>query len=127
MIQDIQQLLAENPDLLNARNKEGLAPLHIAASKNYLRVVRLLLDQGADIEYRTTGPSARNLTPLHIAASHGYKAMTELLLDHGAEINARGAIHLPEDYFRLHIPVEPPIAGRPPGRSFLLPTNIGAG
>ncbi|KAF7343426.1 HET-domain-containing protein [Mycena venus] len=55
--------------------------LHFASQKGHIDVVRLLLDNGAEIN--TAGTSA-----LHIAAKHDDTEMVRLLLAHGAEINA---------------------------------------
>lgn len=42
-------MIQNSPDLINARDQDGIAPLHIAARNGYLAAARLLLDHGADI------------------------------------------------------------------------------
>ncbi len=59
-------------------------PLHIAASKGHLQVVRTLLDCGASIDGLDSGFT----TPLHLAAANGQTAVVRLLLDSGANPNA---------------------------------------
>ncbi|KAK1427434.1 hypothetical protein QVD17_16120 [Tagetes erecta] len=69
-------------------NKMENTPLHVAASRNDVEVVKFLLN--------STGPEtvdleAMNLfqeTPLHLAAKNGCNEVVELLLSHGAFIEA---------------------------------------
>jgi len=80
-IRRIKALIQNSPDLINAGQNPPLFP---AVEAGYLRVVRFLLDQGADVNAQPLGT-----TPLHSAAKRGQKAMTELLLSRGANVNAR--------------------------------------
>ena len=80
-IRRIQAMIQNSPDLINAGQKSPIFP---AVEAGYLRVVRFLLDQGADVNARSAG-----VTPLHAAARRGQKAMAELLLSRGANVNAR--------------------------------------
>ena len=72
---------------INAKDDEGLTPLHYAAHSGAdSSVVALLLDRGADI----SATSGRGFTPLHAAASRNPNpAVIELLLNYGADIHAR--------------------------------------
>jgi len=56
-----------------------------AAGFNHCVILRLLLEQGAEVNHK-----AGNLktTPLQKAALHGYNAATVCLLDNGAEIES---------------------------------------
>ncbi len=58
-------------------------PLHVAASKGNLEVVKLLLQRGANIN---TANSAGN-TPLHLAVLNGHKEIVEFLVEEKADIN----------------------------------------
>src|SRR4051794_11331074 len=68
-----------------ARNAQGVAPVHAAASVADAVSLRLLLERGAD-------PNARQhlgYAPLHAAAANGDRDMSELLLAHGADPEAK--------------------------------------
>ncbi|KAF7315236.1 hypothetical protein MIND_00038000 [Mycena indigotica] len=81
---------------------DGVLPIHVAASGGSERVVRLLIDHGADVNAlrlprrysndKTRDASsviigASNSTPLHFAAANGKLAVVRLLLQHGAHAN----------------------------------------
>ncbi|XP_046845850.1 protein phosphatase 1 regulatory subunit 12B-like isoform X1 [Xenia sp. Carnegie-2017] len=68
----------------------GATPLHIAAAKEYKKVVSLLLQAGAD-------PNAKDFdkwTPLHAAAHWGQKESCKLLADYGADFTLRNHVGL---------------------------------
>jgi ankyrin repeat protein len=67
---------------LNAKNKAGFTPLHLATFKNNINAVNALLAQGAYIDLITpTG-----LTACHIAALNDQKEIFELLYTKGASL-----------------------------------------
>eukprot|EP00854_Cymbomonas_tetramitiformis_P019831 gene19831-23717_t len=75
---------------INAKNSSGQTPLHCAAASGDPAIVRILLQAGADIDARDSGP--RNETPLHYAAlsgNLGAVSAVKTLLQAGADINAR--------------------------------------
>lgn len=80
----------EQPD--NCR----LRPLHVAALDGKARIVRLLLDNGADIEANSNAG-----TPLHAAADKGHAECISILLDRGAICDRRDS----EGKTALHIAV----------------------
>lgn len=63
-----------------AVNKTGWAPLHYAATKGHLPVMRLLLEEHAFID----AESPNRTTPLMMAARYGTIEAVQLLLDEGA-------------------------------------------
>ncbi len=63
---------------LEVRDKNGWAPLHIAASSSTVETVKVLLDYGADIEARDKD----GWTPLHVAVDAGNTEAGALLLAH---------------------------------------------
>jgi ankyrin repeat protein len=75
-------LIARGADV-NARNDSGIAPLHLAASPE---MVRILVKHGAELEARENGGG----TPLHIMSENpeALDVMQELL-ELGADVNAK--------------------------------------
>jgi ankyrin repeat protein len=54
-------------------------------SEEKAEIVRLLIEQGADVKARDESQS----TPLHLASSSGILGSVRLLLEHGADVAAR--------------------------------------
>ena len=78
---------------INKKNKDGWTALHIAASKNRLEIVELLIENGAEVDSKGD-PSTifiwqRGFTPLHYATVNGHKDIVELLINQGAQVNAK--------------------------------------
>src|SRR6185369_2194000 len=75
---------------VNARLKEANA-LIFASRYGHTRVVRLLLERGADPSTKSrTGKYAGNSFPLHalaLAAEHGHLEIVRLLIRAGAQVN----------------------------------------
>ena len=98
-------LITRGADVNSAVPETGETPLHSAlcnAGRPYfLYVVKLLVENGADVNAKTlpgkeTGGFMRDVrtkgeTPLHRAAAYGDEAMIQYLLDHGADKQARDA------------------------------------
>ena len=81
----VQQLLEENPFLLNQQARQMKTPLMLAAHKNQPVIAKFLLDAGADIEIR----GYRDRTALIVAADKGHLEILNLLLEARADINAQ--------------------------------------
>lgn len=81
--QDMAKLniLAQNQNLLNARNVEGYGPLHVAAHLNLVAGAKVLIGHGADLESR----DSYGYTPLCEAISSRNEELALELLDQGAE------------------------------------------
>lgn len=77
--------MAGNGGDANARQGDGLSPLHAAAAAGRTGIARVLIFSGADPEARTP----RGETPLDLALRHGRKETAELL---------RGAARLPRNH-----------------------------
>ncbi|MHB1308696.1 MAG: ankyrin repeat domain-containing protein, partial [Limisphaerales bacterium] len=85
-IERIRAIIANSPDLVNARNATPQlgTPLHKAAASGYLAVAEFLLANGAEVN----AADRSRRTPLHLAASAGHKRLCELLLSQGADVKA---------------------------------------
>ncbi len=69
-----------------SRNALQATPLQSAAAGNHIRIVDLLLANGADPNCREQG----GYTPLHAAAQHGNLDMIRALIFGGGDLDARG-------------------------------------
>jgi ankyrin repeat protein len=81
-VERVEELLAADPALVNAKEDYDKTPLHWAAEKNYRRLAKALIAAGADINAETTWGS----TPLQWAANMGSGDVADLLLSHGAAL-----------------------------------------
>ena len=58
--------------------------LHLASRRGHVKVVRALLDNGADGESR----DKRKSTPLHLASNYGHAGVVRALLERGVDVTA---------------------------------------
>lgn len=82
-IANTTRLLSEGADV-NASDYDGFTPLHAAASRDSIDVVRLLIDAGADVNAQ----SVKGETPLYNAVRNTTPAalnIIRLLREHGAD------------------------------------------
>lgn len=71
----------------NRKNDSGHTALYLACSSGQERIVRVLLDLGADVN-----PSGGRLgTPLQAACFEGYIDIVRLLIENGADTKSKGA------------------------------------
>jgi serine/threonine-protein phosphatase 6 regulatory ankyrin repeat subunit B len=71
---------------VNVENDEyGWTPLHEAADNGHVEIVRLLLQNGAEVNAR----GVWDMTPLHEAACNGHIDILHLLVENGANLEAQ--------------------------------------
>ena len=80
----VKSLLERHPMLANAVDGTGEYPIHHAARNGDTQIVRLLIDQAADVNAR----SKKNHTVLYCAGGHGHTETVKALLNAGAQIDA---------------------------------------
>lgn len=83
----VKALLVADPDLINARDKDGSTPLHCAVWKGHQQVVAQLIEAGADVNAQNENDHW-GTTPLHAAAHANQAAIAQLLIDQGADVKA---------------------------------------
>ncbi len=84
-IKKINELLKEDPGLVNHKDSAGETPLFNSVIYRQLKAVELFLKKGADINERNNDGK----TPLIFAAEFGRKKVTEYLLKHSADLNLK--------------------------------------
>ena len=70
---------------VNAKNNDGLTPLHWASSNEHIEIVKLLLEHGADVNAKNDD----GYTPLYWASRKGHTEIVNLLLKYGADVNTK--------------------------------------
>eukprot|EP00752_Nemacystus_decipiens_P003635 g3350.t1 len=78
-------LLSEGSIDIDQGGPEGWTPLICAVGKNYARIVRILLKEGANLAVQAD----EGFTALHFSVQYGHLAVTKMLLKAGAELEAR--------------------------------------
>jgi ankyrin repeat protein len=85
----LDELLAHEAPLVDARASDGFTPLHFAAFFGHPGAARILVEHGADVNAVADNPMS--VQPLHSAAAASCREIAELLLEHGADPNAKQA------------------------------------
>jgi ankyrin repeat protein len=83
----LDDLLRDDPDLLDAFAPDGFTPLGLASFFGHTTVAAMLLGYGA--EPNLASRNGLRATPLHSAAAGRHRALVSLLLDNGADPHAR--------------------------------------
>ncbi|WP_341761083.1 ankyrin repeat domain-containing protein [Candidatus Tisiphia endosymbiont of Thecophora atra] len=103
-IENVKLLLSQGHYINEQDDNIRATPLHYAAYHGYVKIVKLLLDTGAELNI----PNRYGRTPLHDAAEKGYVDIVELLLNKGAKINAQDndcntPLHWAASFVRVNI------------------------
>lgn len=83
----VRALIKSDPALIGFRTTSGSTPLHCAISQRQLKVVKTLVELGADVN----APDDQGDTPLHAAARSGALTMARFLFQQGADLHALNA------------------------------------
>eukprot|EP00956_Cyclotella_meneghiniana_P025884 scaffold54939_cov62-Cyclotella_meneghiniana.AAC.1 len=78
-----------DPNILCFAEDYSISPLWIAAENGSVRMAKLLLDNGANVD---AVKSSTGNSPLFIAVQNNHSAMVSLLLSFGADSNMKGAL-----------------------------------
>ncbi|MCP4219488.1 MAG: hypothetical protein GY765_32940 [bacterium] len=97
-MEKVANFLAQNPKAVNLEDESGFTPLQIAAYYGKDKIVRLLLDKGADVKANN---NSRNWSPLYAALLNGKKETIDMLL----EKNAASGLSKAEGPIILHAAV----------------------
>ncbi|XP_011858782.1 PREDICTED: ankyrin-1-like, partial [Vollenhovia emeryi] len=74
---------------VDARDRWGFTPLHLAAESNRLGIVKYLIKNFTDEEVYIDAKNDDDNTPLHLAAESGHLEIVEYLVGEGANVNAQ--------------------------------------
>ncbi|MCJ7841969.1 ankyrin repeat domain-containing protein [Lederbergia sp. NSJ-179] len=83
----VEYLLKTGADV-NLFGKDGKVSntaLHAAIAANHEKIVKMLLDNGANANAKCRGNIRSGFTPLHVAVYFNRMSMIKILLDHGAD------------------------------------------
>lgn len=84
-VQTIKALIGKTPQLVNARDGDGMTPLHYAAYGGDAGLIDFLVDKGAKLELQ----NAQAKTALHIAVMNDRQEAAAALIKRGAALEAR--------------------------------------
>jgi len=89
----VAQLLIDHGADMNSGNRRSVIPLWTAYRNNlkHLGIMRLLLENGADVDGRDHGALRRTL--LHVASFGGETEVIHLLLRYNPDVNARDSLN----------------------------------
>ena len=100
----IEELLKNNKTNINKLNDIGFSPLHISVIKGNIKIINLLIKNGAKINILT---SKRKQTPLHLAYmnyNNNSKNIIKLLINSGANEKILDSNNKkPSDYLKSYI------------------------
>ena len=84
-VEQVSEMLQQNPDLAHATGAHGIPVLFFAALSGNVSIAEVLHRRGSSVNAGEGGAM-----PLHAAATFGYLEMAEWLIANGAKIDAPG-------------------------------------
>ena len=84
-IEEVRYLLETKDVDVNAKDKNGVTPLHEAADRGLADIAELLIAGGANVNAEDYDGN----TPLHLAIGGGHAEIARLLVIQGANVNAK--------------------------------------
>ncbi len=78
-------ILWSRPGSVNAKDEEGMTPLHLAVGRSRAEMVKILLKAGAEVNAK----DKQGYTPMHWVVGRGQPKVAKILLAAGAEVNAK--------------------------------------
>ncbi|XP_057326697.1 ankyrin-1-like [Microplitis mediator] len=82
----LELLLSKGADI-NAVTANGINPLHVAACRNNVECVKIILNNNRDVDYLARTTADEGFTPLHFACIFGCHDVAEFILNINADIN----------------------------------------
>ncbi|KAL3115445.1 hypothetical protein niasHT_020118 [Heterodera trifolii] len=80
---DIGHYLITKGARADRTNKMGVSPLHIFVKVNNFALCKFLVENGANVNQKTTDVTGHQLTPLHLACVEGHFQIVKLLVEEG--------------------------------------------
>ena len=84
---EIRTSLEQHPSWVNSRTQQGESCLHLTGIYGHSQITRLLLDNGADPNVRSTYEEGLRMHPLSWNVYGGHYDNIQLLLEYGADVN----------------------------------------
>src|SRR5438132_1414203 len=78
-LEHVKAIVSTNAELVNLRDREKKTPLHYAAAKGRLEVVKFLVEHKAEVN----APDHNNNTPGYLAKGFGKQDVAAYLVEHG--------------------------------------------
>lgn len=89
----VVRLLLSHGAGVHTEDDHGETPLQVACEYGRLKTAKLLLEEGADVNWPANTLSEYSATPLQAAASHNDENLITLLLERGADIDAQSGFY----------------------------------
>ena len=84
-LEGVKASIEKNPDLVNAKDKDGRTPLHWACRGVHLEVLKFLVEKGADVN----AEDSNKVVPLHSLSVRNSASGIAFLTAKGAEVDAK--------------------------------------